>query len=317
VRATRFGLLLPDGGCIGVAAPSSPWFNRSDVLRGVEWWESKGYRVKLAEHVWDREDYVAGTPENRARDLEALFLDPEIDVIQCLQGGYGAMEVVPLLDVEASAAHPKALCGYSDITALHVRLLARAGLATIHSNGLAGVGSPDIPDWNRERLLFVLRTGGVGEVPRDPGDPYVRAIVGGRVTAPLAGGNLDLIVRTIGTPFDVDFAGTILFFEDVDSSPWQVDGKLLHLRHAGKLDRVAGVVVGEMKDCDWRESRPEAPRSRSLEDVLERHLESLGVPVLYKLPLGHGKHHAAIPLGVQATLDADARTLTIDQAGLR
>jgi muramoyltetrapeptide carboxypeptidase len=92
---------------------------------------------------------------------------------------------------------------------------------------------------------------------------------------------------------------------------------LHQLRLAGKLDHVAGVVIGELKDCDWRPARPESPRTRSIEDVLERCLVPLGVPVLYKLPLGHGKHLATIPLGVTATLDADARTLTIDQPGVR
>jgi muramoyltetrapeptide carboxypeptidase len=317
LRATRFGRPLPDGGCIGVAAPSSPWFNRSDVLRGVEWWEAKGYRVRLAPHVWDRDDYSAGSAEARAEDLLALFADGDVDVVQCLQGGYGAMEVLPHLDAELIRANPKAVCGYSDITALHMFVLSRCELATVHSNGLAGVGAPEIPDWNRERLLSVLRDGGTGEVPRDPDDPYVRPIAAGRVTAPVAGGNLDLIERFIGTAFQPSFDGNVLLIEDVDSTPWEIDSKLLHLSQAGVFDGVSGVVVGEMKDCDWRESRPEVPRTRSLEDVLERHLEPLGVPVLYKLPLGHGKHHAAIPLGVTATLDADARTFAIDEPGLR
>src|SRR3989441_13179811 len=105
--------------------------------------------------------------------------------------------------------------------------------------------------------------------------------------------------------------------EAVDEPPWIIDGDLIQLRHAGKLDDVAGVVVGDMKDSDWSERHPEWPRTRSLEDVLEKHLGRLGVPVLYKLPLGHGKYLAALPLGVTATLDADARTLAIDQPALQ
>ena len=95
-----------------------------------------------------------------------------------------------------------------------------------------------------------------------------------------------------------------------------IEVHLDQLRLAGKLEGIAGVVIGEMKDCGWREERPETPRDRSLEDAFERHLRGLGVPVLYKLPLGHGKHLASMPLGVTATLDADARTLTIDQPGV-
>jgi muramoyltetrapeptide carboxypeptidase len=144
----------------------------------------------------------------------------------------------------------------------------------------------------------------------------VRALRGGRVTAPLVGGCLWLILQTMGTPWEIDLGGCIFFFEDYDAPPWYVDGMLTQLAQAGKLDAVRGVVVGDMEKCDWREGRPEWPRTRSIEDVLEHHLEPLGVPVLYKLPLGHGKHLAAIPLGVNATLDADARTLTFHEPGL-
>lgn len=314
--ATLFGKPLPDGGTIGVAAPSSPYFNRSEVLRGVEWWESQGYRVKLTDSVWAQDDYVAGSAEQRARDVEAMFADPEVDIVQCLQGGFGAVEVVPLIDFDVIAANPKAFCGYSDITALHVAILQRTGLATFYSNGLMGMGWEKTPQFNKDRLLSVLRGNTTGEVPRDPEDPYVRAICGGTVTAPIAGGNLDLLVRGLGTPYEVDLDGAIFFFEAVHDPPWIVDADLIQLKHAGKLDNVAGVVVGDMEKSDWSEDRPEWPRTRSLEDVLERHLEPLGVPALYKLPLGHGKHLAALPLGVTTTLDADARKLTIDQAAL-
>jgi muramoyltetrapeptide carboxypeptidase len=314
--ATRFGRTLPEGGTIGVAAPASGFFNRSDVLRGVEWWEARGYRVKLGDHVFEREDYVAGDAANRAADVMAMFLDPEVDVVQCFQGGYGSMQTIPHLDFDAIAENPKAFVGYSDITALHVALRARAGLATIYGYGLAGMGDKDSTDFSRARLVEVLRSGGTGEVPRDPDDPYVRAIAPGRVTAPLVGGCLWLLMQTMGTPWEVSFDGCILFFEDVDAPAWYVDGNLLQLQQAGKLDGVVGVVVGDMEKCDWREQRPEWPRTRSIEDVLERYLEPLGVPVLYKLPLGHGKHLAALPLGVSATLDADARTLVVEQSVL-
>jgi muramoyltetrapeptide carboxypeptidase len=137
------------------------------------------------------------------------------------------------------------------------------------------------------------------------------------VTAPIVGGNLFTLVHLLGTPWDPVFEGAILFFEEVDEEAYVMEVQLTQLRLAGKLDGVVGVVVGELHKCGWRETRPEGPRTRSLEDLLERHLGPLGVPVLYRLPLGHGKHLATIPLGVGATLDADARTLTIDEPGVR
>ena len=317
VRATRFGAPLRPGGTIGVPAPASPWENRSDLLRGVEWWQARGYRVRLAGGIDARDSYVAGDAKGRARDLEALFLDPEVDVVQCLTGGFGSMQLLPHLDFGLVAAHPKPFLGYSDITALHVGLRQRAGLATFYGPQLWTVGAADTSEFTRRRLLQVLGGGGAGPVPADPDDPYVRPIRGGRVTAPLVGGDLWLLAQTMGTPWEVEVGGAILFFEDVDAPPWYVDGMLTQLGQAGKLAQVVGVVVGEMRDCDWREARPEWPRTKSLEQVLEEHLAPLGVPVLYRLPLGHGKHLATLPLGVTATLDADARTLVIDEPALR
>ena len=318
-EASIFPKPLPEGGTIGVAAPASPQDSRSEVLRGVEWWESRGYRIKLASGVYERDDFVAGPPERRAADLNALFADPEVDVVQSFQGGYGSAQVIPHLDFDLIAANPKPFVGYSDITALHTALLQKIGLATVYGNGLAGIGAADTSEFTRERLLGVLRGIAAAEVPRDPDDPYVRAIRGGKVTAPLVGGCLWLLIQSMGTPWEFDVDGAIFFFEDVKAPPYYIDGFLTQLRFAGKLDNVAGVVVGEMKDCDWGDQRRASDwaRSRSLEDVLEEQLEPLGVPVLYKLPLGHGKHLASIPLGVRYTLDADRKTLTLEQSPFR
>jgi muramoyltetrapeptide carboxypeptidase len=124
----------------------------------------------------------------------------------------------------------------------------------------------------------------------------------------------------MGTPWEVELDRAILFFEEFDAPPWYVDGMLTQLGQAGKLAQVVGVVgvvIGDLEKCDWSEQRPEWPRTKSLEQVLEEHLEPLGVPVLYKLPVGHAKHLATLPLGVTATLDADARSLTVEQPALR
>lgn len=319
IEATQFGKPLPDGGTIGVAAAASPYDSRSEVLRGVEWWETRGYTVKLAAGIWERDDYVAGDPRQRADDLNALFADPEVDVVQALQGGFGSAQTIPYLDFDAIAGNPKPLVGYSDLTALHVAIRQRTGLATIYGNGLVGVGSAEVTPFTKDRLLDVLRGGGAGAVPPDPDDPWVRTIRGGKATAPLVGGCLWLLMQTMGTPWEIELDGAILFFEDTHCPPYYIDGNLVQLAHAGKLDGVAGVVVGQMDKCDWGDLRPVSDwaRSRSIEDVLEERLEPLGVPVLYGLPLGHTKHLAALPLGVTCTLDADARTLTVDEPALR
>jgi muramoyltetrapeptide carboxypeptidase len=308
---------LPPGGTIGVGAASSPFENRSEIDRGIRWYEERGYRVKLANGVYARDDYVAGDARQRAEDLNALFADPDVDAIQMLRGGYGASQVIPFLDFDTIAANPKLLVGYSDVTVLHVAIRQRTGLVTFYGPGLTGMGSPKRGDWSKDHFLRGLtETGPLGAVPPRPDDPYIGGLGRGRATAPLIGGCLWLLRETLATPWEVELGGCILFFEDVFCPPWQVDGMLTQLRAAGKLDSIAGVVIGEMYKCDeWRQPEPWL-RSRSMEDVFEHHLEPLGVPVVHNLPLGHGDHLFTLPLGVTATVDADERTLVIDEAAL-
>jgi len=317
MRASVFARPLPEGGTFGVVATSTPWYNRSEVFRSVEWLESRGYKAKLGEGIWERKDHLAGDAKTRARDLMAMFEDPGVDVVQSLHGGYGAAQMLPHIDFDVIRANPKPFVGYSDITALHAAILKETGLATFYGPGFTGWGSPERGDWSRDRLLRVLKGDTTGDIPDDPDDPYRRTIRGGKVTAPVVGGCLWLLQHAIGTRWEPDFDGSILFFEDVDTPTTHLEAHLVHLEQSGKLRGVAGVVVGHMEKCDWREERPEWARVPSLEDVLEERLEPLGVPVLYKLPLGHGKHHATLPLGVTATLDADQRRLTVDEPALR
>ena len=136
------------------------------------------------------------------------------------------------------------------------------------------------------------------------------------MTAPMVGGCLWLLCQAIGTPWQPDFTGKIFFFEDVEAPPWHIDGFLNQMRQAGLLDGVVGVVVGELEKCDWREEYPEWPQTLSIEDVLERYIEPLGVPALYGYPLGHGERLCTIPLGVSALLNGDDRTLTIQEPAL-
>jgi muramoyltetrapeptide carboxypeptidase len=308
---------LPAGGTIGVAAASSPFEERSELDRSVRWYVERGYRVKLAEGVFARDDFVAGDAEGRARDVNAMFADPEVDVVQLLRGGYGASQVVPHLDFDLIAANPKPFVGYSDVTALHVAIRQRTGLVTFYGPGFTGMGSPKRGDWSKERFIRAMTDPQpLGDVPPRPDDPYIGSLGAGRATAPLVGGCLWLLRETLATPWEVELDGAILFFEDVHCPPWYVDGVLTQLRNAGKLDRIKGVVIGEMHKCEeWRQ--PESwLRSRSMEDVFEHHLEPLGVPVLHNLPLGHGEHLCTVPLGVSATVDAGTRTLTIEESAL-
>ena len=138
-------------------------------------------------------------------------------------------------------------------------------------------------------------------------------ITGGTARGRLTGGCLSLVVATLGTPIEIDTTDRILYLEDLDMPVYQLDGLLTHLRNAGKLDACAGIVVGELKGVGWREDRAAFMQDLSVEDVLEELLGPLGVPCLYGLPIGHGKHHATVPHGAFATLDADAGRLVVDE----
>ena len=312
----NLGRPAPPGSTIGVVTPGSPPEARADVQRGIAWWEAQGYRVKLLPGALEQDAWHAGSPELRARDIQAAFADPEIDAIQTMRGGYGSAQVIPLLDFDAIAETPKAFVGLSDITALHAALYAGAGMATFYGPSLTMVGDPSPPPFTTERLLRVLGGETTGLVPEDRDRLTVISIAGGRATGPLVGGCLVDFIYTIGTPWEPDLDGAIFFFEEVGAAPIQIDRALLHLEQIGKLDGLRGIVVGELVGCEWHE-HTSSPRSKTLEEVLEGRLGHLGVPVLYGLPLGHGASLATLPLGVQATVAADALTLTIDEPALR
>jgi muramoyltetrapeptide carboxypeptidase len=278
----------PPGSTIGVVTPGSPPETRAEVQRGIAWWESKGYRVKLMPGALEQDDWHAGSPEVRARDLQAAFVDPEIDAIQTMRGGYGSA---------------------------HVALLARVGLATFYGPSLTMFGDPSPSPFTADRFLQVLAGETTGVVPEDRDRLTVISIAGGRASGRLVGGCLLDVIYTIGTAWEPDLDGAIFFFEECNSAPIQIDRALLHLEQIGKLEGVRGIVVGELAGCEWYE-HTSAPRSKTLENVLEDRLGGLGIPVLYGLPLGHGASLATLPLGVGATVDADALTLTIDEPAL-
>jgi muramoyltetrapeptide carboxypeptidase len=309
---------LPVGGTIGIVSPASPYNTYSDVLRGIAWWEAHGYRVKLAEGALERKDWLAGEPEMRARDLMAMFTDPSVDVIQCLRGGYGSAQVIPQLDFQVIAAHPKPFMGFSDITALHTALLRFTGLATFYGPSFTTVGDPEMSGFTAQRMLQVLGGETTGPLPRNPDDPFVRALAPGKASGRLVGGCLSDLLFTMGTPWEFNLDDAIFVFEEVGSSPHGIDRALLQLSQAGKFERVKGVVIGDLTGCEWNDGGGSPwPHTKTLEEVLEERLGLLGVPVIYKLPFGHGTHMATLPLGVQATLDASTCTLEVTEPALR
>lgn len=308
------GRAAPPGSTIGIVTPGSPPETRAELNRGIAWWEAHGYYVKLLAGALEEAGWHAGTPEARARDLQAAFADPELDVIQAMRGGYGSAQVVPLLDLAQIAQTPKAFIGLSDITALHVALNG-AGLATFYGPSLTMLGNPSPNALTTDRLLQVLSGDTTGPVPPDPARLNLIGLAPGKASGRLLGGCLLDFIYTIGTPWEVDLDGAIFFFEEVGTAPIRIDRALLYLEQIGKLHGIRGIVVGELHGCEWQEWQS-SPRSKTLEEVLRGRLSGLGIPILYGLPLGHGASLATLPLGVEATVDADALTLTIDAPAL-
>ena len=300
---------LHEGDTVAVVAPASPWENRSELLRGVAALEAWGLTVRLGAHVNDRHGYMAGRDEDRAADIHAALADPEVRAIISLQGGYGTPRLIPLLDEALFAANPKAICGYSDLTTLHLAEQRWGNVISFYANGVTGVGSPEVTDFSKasmKRALFSDEP--LGPIGPNPDDPYVRTVVGGRVTARLTGGCAGLLSSAIGTRLQPDFRGRIVVLEEIDNEGYIHDGILTQLRNAGTFDGAVGIVVGDIK-AKWSGGIAEL----SAEDIVEEVLAPLGLPLIFGLPIGHNKHHATVPLGALATLDADAGTLVVEE----
>jgi muramoyltetrapeptide carboxypeptidase len=309
VDAPRKPRRLRSGDTVGVCAPASSWENRSEIIRGVAGLEGWGLKVKLGDHVNDRHGYMAGRDEDRAADLHALLADPEVRAVVCLQGGYGTPRLIPLLDEAAFRGNRKAICGYSDLTTLHLAGQAWTNGISFYSNGASGVGAPDVTDYSKEHLRRALFSDEpFGPIGPNPDDPYVRTVVGGRATGRLAGGCAGLISSAVGTRLHPDFRGRIVVLEEIEMEGYWFDGYLTHLRNVGLFEDAAGVVIGDIK-TKWSGGIAEL----SAEDIVEEVLGPLGVPVVFGLPIGHNKHHATVPFGALATLDADAGTLVVEE----
>lgn len=293
---------LPAGGTIAVPAPASPVLDPRLLLAAQRRLEERGFEVRFTEHAGSRWGYAAGRPEERARDLERAFADPEVDAVFCLNGGHAAAMTLRHLDYDLIAANPKPFVGFSDITVLHAALAAETGLVTFWGPVFAQLGQ--VPAFTFDGLFRALTsTEPLGLV--DPNGPPARTIVPGVATGELVGGTTALLSSLLGTPWEVDTRGKILLLEDVGEEPCRVHRILMHLLNAGKLDECAGICLSEFTNCGAQTVRPIwHGTSLTLEDVFEHVLVPLGVPTIYGLPLGHGPLLQTVPLGVKARLDA-------------
>jgi muramoyltetrapeptide carboxypeptidase len=301
-------VLLP-GDLVSLVSPSGPT-RPERVARGVAMLEGWGLRVSVAPHAYARAGYFAGADALRLADLNAALADPTVRGVICTRGGYGVQRLLDDLDLAAVRADPKLVVGFSDITALQLALWRGARLPSVHGPGAAWLDERTGPE-SADALRRALMTTETIVVKARPDEETSEVRVSGpgpaTVTGPLLGGNLCLLSASVGTPDLPDLTGAILLLEEVGEPPYKIDRMLTQLRRSGALRGLAGVAVGQFNDCadGWEVS---------VADVLAERLGSLGVPVLGGLPIGHGKDQLAVPVGVPATLDVDAATLTVEPA---
>ncbi|MFP7169868.1 LD-carboxypeptidase [Terribacillus sp. FSL K6-0262] len=296
------------GDTIGIAAPAGP-IKREELVRGIKIVESLGVHVKLGRHVHDKYGYLAGTDAERAADLNDMFHDDEIKGIICARGGYGSGRIVELLDYEVIRQKPKVLLGYSDITYLHTAIRQRTGLITFHGPMVASdMGESGFAKLSYDLLqqFFIPQ-----EIVYTTAISRLEVIVHGKASGPLVGGNLSLVTSTLGTPDEIDTKGKLLLLEDVDEQPYRIDSMLNQLKQAGKLRQAAGVVIGDFTNCDAKD--PET--SLSFDQVLVDYFADLNVPIMKGFCIGHCNPNITIPLGTEATMDTETKTLRV-QAGV-
>lgn len=310
--------LMP-GDCVALITPAT-YVSSPDALqlarRTVEF---LGLKWKTGRNLGKRNGYLGGSVDERVADLHEAFLDPEVKAVFCTRGGYGSAMLLDRIDFDLIRKHPKIFLGYSDITALHLGIHQKSKIITFHGP----MALSDFPDYTLEhfkRAIFDPRPLGVLSNPPEgrvirPKHP-TRTLRGGKGTGALTGGNLTLIATTMGTPWEIQTDGKVLFLEDVGEEPYSMDRMLTQLRLAGKFRNIRGLILGECQGCKPREFQPGFESSFSLGEVYDNVLGDLKVPIFAGLAIGHTDDQLTLPLGVQASLDADAGTLTIEEEAL-
>lgn len=280
-----------------MVAPSGP-FEPALFEAGVEILRRR-YTVDFAPSMSSRHRYLAGDDSRRFQELQAAFDATDLDAIFCARGGYGAMRLLKGLKVPMRNRPFPILCGFSDITALHL-MLQQQGIASLHGPVLTQLGRQ--PADVVERLFLTIESD--APPPRLTGtDTYV----GGKAQGPLIGGNLSVFSRLLGTPYMPSLQGAVLFLEDVGERPYRLDRMWTHLELAGVFEQVRGIVLGDFTGCDDKEP------ALTANEILRELAVASKLPCAAGFRVGHGDVNYPVPFGIQVRLDADAQTLDFDE----
>jgi len=294
---------LSPGAPIAVIAPASAPRDLATYEKGLARLKET-YDVRAAWSSGAERGHLAAPDADRVAALHQAVEDPELRAILCVRGGYGCLRLLPRIDWALAREHPTLLVGYSDVTALHLAFYAKADWT--------GLSGPVVTEWAEAdaATLDSFRAWSLGETPAfvDDFDASLKSLSPGIATGPLIGGNLAVLTRLVGTRFAPDFEGALLVLEEVAEAPYRVDRMLAHLKIAGVLDAVAGIVLGHFTPGDLDASKPRL----SLDEVFEDYFADRPYPVVKGLPYGHRLPRCTLPMGVPVRLDATDMNATIE-----
>lgn len=310
--------VLKPGQRVALVAPAGPLLDQDDLTRGKELCRALGFEPVLGANAGRRYGYLAGTDDERVADLNAALADPRVDAVWCLRGGYGLTRILDRVDFGALERRPKAVIGFSDVTALLLALYRETGVATFHGPMARAPLTPFSRDHFARVLTAVKPAGRLGRVapPADVLVPRQGRIVGlvpGAAEGRLIGGNLTLLQCLIGTRYFPDLDGAILFLEDVHEDLYAIDRMLAHLRMTGALGKVAGVMIGQFTEM----KRSTEDGALGFDEVLATHLAPLRIPVAYGFPIGHVDDQWTLPVGIRARVDAGTGEVELLEASVR
>ncbi|ODG93465.1 MULTISPECIES: LD-carboxypeptidase [Bacillaceae] len=295
---------LKTGDSVMIIAPSSPP-NIENVMKMKLKIEQAGLNVLIGKGVTEKRGYLAGSDANRVSDLHDAFSDSEVKAVLCATGGYGSGRLLQDIDFELIKNNPKIFWGYSDITALHIALQQKANLVTFHGPMMQECGVDTVPPKTLASFKQLLEplslTFTASEVDTYPAFSH-------SVTAPMTGGNLTVLTSTIGTPYEVDTKGKILFIEDIQEEPYRIDRMINQLRLANKLQECKGIILGNFNDCGPKKRQ----NSLTIADIVNDLIVPLGLPVLSGFLIGHCSPNYGVPFGVPVTMNGADQSISFE-----
>jgi muramoyltetrapeptide carboxypeptidase len=284
---------LDAGDTIGIVAPARK-VNREELDFAIHWWEKKGFRVVLGKHLFAKNHQYAGTDAERAEDLQNMLGNSDIKAIFCARGGYGTLRIIDSLELLSFNFEPKWICGFSDITVLHSHINKICRIATIHSTMPFSMNEKT--SLNQETLFKTL----TGEHIIYKCKPHVLNR-SGECSGELIGGNLSLLYALSGSNSEIDTTDKILFIEDTDEYLYHIDRMMLHLKRAGKLRNLAGLLVGSF--TKMRDN--EISFGNTFEQIIREHCEEYDFPIAFNFPAGHDEINVAMKFGAIYSLTVE------------